>query len=92
MLPGSLLTWFQGSWIPIPKNYSGIGLVILAISESASSSVKPPVNRDLYISWSRTADSSRADKPSKSCKFSIGTKLPCTTDTAGRPRLVSGGE
>ena len=51
------------------------------MSESASSSVNPPVIRDLYISWSRTADSSRADKPSKPCKFSILKKLSEATDS-----------
>ena len=61
-------------------DHSELLLVILAISESASSSVNPPVIRDLYISWSRTADSSRADKPSKPCKFSILKNLSEATD------------
>ena len=61
-------------------DHSEFGLVILAIRESASSSVNPPVMRDLYISWSRTADSSRADKPSNPCKFSMPKKLSEATD------------
>jgi hypothetical protein len=62
------------------NSYSALFFVILAIRERASSSVNPPVMSDLYISWSRTADSSSAVKPSKLCKFSILEKLSAATD------------
>lgn len=59
-------------------------MVIFAISESASSSVNPPAISDLYISWSHTADSSKADKPSKPCKFSMNKYLSEATDKLAR--------
>jgi hypothetical protein len=67
------------------EDCSGYGLVILATRDSASASVNPTVIMDLYISCSRTAVFSRADKHSRPCKFSMVKKVSAATDKFDMP-------
>lgn len=61
------------------------------MSESASSSVNPPVSRDLYISLSRIADSISGDRPSDISVLSMIANLSGTTDKFDELSIVSGG-